>query len=207
MELVLRYRGELPPTKDKEKHILLKHMIRQTFHRQLIYHWQRARFLREQYPTEDRLAKMPTAKDAERKNWFKGVVGKFQFVPLVVNSKYFQLVCELDIRFARRAALGDIMQGGDLDNRIKTLFDALRMPVLHSAQELPKGAEPIDGETPFFCLLEDDRLITKFSVASEHLLDAPLEGEKETDVLLTIDAKIKLNPFADQSAFAESFPN
>jgi hypothetical protein len=62
-------------------------------------------------------------------------------------------------------------------------------------QEIPKDAEPRSDEVPFFCLLEDDRLITKFAVNSERLLEAPIEGEKETDVLLTIYAKITPNPF------------
>ena len=140
---------------------------------------------------------MVTAKDPKRQqfSWLKCVLGKFQFVPLVVNSAHFRLICELDIRFARRDTPGDIVHGGDLDNRVKTLFDALRMPGPDTLYELPSDAEPMKGETPFLCLLEDDRLITKFTVASEKLLEAPIEGERETDVLLTIYVKITPNPF------------
>lgn len=141
---------------------------------------------------------MVTAKDPKRQQfaWVKCVLGKFQFLPLVVNSPGFRLICELDIRFARRDTPGDILTShGDLDNRIKTLFDALRMPTPDAIQELPKNAEPTNDEVPFLCLLEDDRLITKFTVASERLLEAPIEGEKESDVLLTIYVKITPNPF------------
>ena len=39
----------------------------------------------------------------------------------------------------------------DIDNRLKTLFDALKVP---SSRELLSDAEPVDDETPFFCLLQ-----------------------------------------------------
>lgn len=46
-----------------------------------------------------------------------------------------------------------IRQGGDIDNQLKTLFDALRAP--HDVAELPGG--PSDGDQdPLFCLLDDD---------------------------------------------------
>jgi hypothetical protein len=80
----------------------------------------------------------------------------YNFLPLI--SEYFGLTCSLDILFLRRDAPGQLIQsGGDIDNRIKVLLDGLRMPKsVEECKEVPK-----EGENPFFCLLEDDSLITK----------------------------------------------
>jgi hypothetical protein len=89
----------------------------------------------------------------------------FRFVPLVASHN--NLWCELDVLMLRDGDPGHVVQrNGDLDNRIKTLFDALRMP--HDSQELC-GARP-DDDQPFFCLLEDDCLITKIAVATHRRL-------------------------------------
>ena len=49
------------------------------------------------------------------------------FKPLVRRS--LSLACALDILFLRHEERYNLMrQGGDLDGRIKTLFDALKMP-------------------------------------------------------------------------------
>ncbi len=78
-----------------------------------------------------------------------------------------------------------IIQGGDLDNRIKTVFDALR---------IPKGLEEMDGkvqEEPIYCLLEDDRLISEFRVRSDSLLLLPEETvASPNDVFLVIDVRL-----------------
>ncbi len=74
-----------------------------------------------------------------------------------------------------------ITRSGDLDNRLKTLLDALRAPKV--PDEVPKGVAPGDNETPFFCLLEDDALIDGLSVTSDRLLRP---GARSSDVLLII---------------------
>ena len=59
---------------------------------------------------------------------------------------------------------GLVTQGGDIDNRLKTLFDALSMP--RHAGALP--SELIDpDENPLCCLLKDDGLIVSLSVRTE----------------------------------------
>jgi hypothetical protein len=83
-------------------------------------------------------------------------VGKF--IPLVRNSLY--LVAAIDILFLRHEEPIALMkQGGDLDGRIKTLFDALRMPD-------PKHEYVGDRPTadPLYVVLEDDALIFDLSV-------------------------------------------
>ncbi len=54
--------------------------------------------------------------------------------------------------------------------------------------ELPKKDIPGVDENPFFCLLEDDNLITKISVSTNRLL---LPINSSIDVQLFIDVNIK----------------
>jgi hypothetical protein len=110
----------------------------------------------------------------------------FRFVPIV--TRFHELSCGLDIEFLRREKPGDIVSGGDLDNRLKNLLDALRMP--HQLDEL-KNIEPSAPGERLYCLLEDDALITRWSVATDYLLDPVLEGEKETDVHLRIRVSVE----------------
>src|SRR6185437_9442927 len=97
------------------------------------------------------------------------------------------MVAELSITFLRPEPPGSLVtQGGDIDNRLKTLFDALRMP--KDISELPPGDAPAEGETPFFCLLEDDNLITKIAVNTDRLLKPP---PKPSHVVLLIHVTTK----------------
>jgi hypothetical protein len=115
--------------------------------------------------------------------------GNQHFIPLVRRS--LNLACELDILFLRNDAPGSIVKsGGDLDNRIKTLFDGLRMP---SADETKVGTPVAD---PCFCLLEDDSLISTFAVRTDRLLTDPERSPHR--VLLVIEVKLtvlKLNSY------------
>jgi len=53
-------------------------------------------------------------------------------------------------------------------NRLKTLFDAMRIP---EAGERYADRTPSEDEKPFFfCLLEDDKLLNKVSVETDDLL-------------------------------------
>jgi hypothetical protein len=93
----------------------------------------------------------------------------FRFAPLV--STKLKLIAKLQILFLRPEPPGNLVtQGGDIDNRLKTLFDALRMP--RTTDELPLNDMPQEDENPFFCLLEDDSLITEISVSTDMLLAA-----------------------------------
>src|SRR5208283_1880386 len=95
------------------------------------------------------------------------VVEKFRFIPLI-TQKLVHIV-SLHITFLSPEEPGGVItQGGDLDNRIKTLLDALRAP--KSIAELPKNDSPQPDEDPFYCLLEDDNLINGLSVTVDRLL-------------------------------------
>lgn len=127
-------------------------------------------------------------------------IGAFHFVPLV--SEGFGLACSLDILFLRRDTIGKIItSGGDLDNRIKTLFDALRTP-----RNLDEAANqsPSENEHPlFFTLMSDDSLITDFRVEADRLLEPKGTLEPPDHVMLVIRVKTKIvnyeNSFVDMN--------
>jgi hypothetical protein len=93
----------------------------------------------------------------------------------------------LDILFLRRDGPGSLIKsGGDIDNRLKVLFDGLRMP--QGSEELC-GDSPCQDEDPFYCLLEDDKLISKVQVETNWLLTPQGQGERIHDVHLIIRVK------------------
>lgn len=143
-----------------------KHALRRAFHPQLAHLWGQLP-LREysQYLS-------PTPSNGSLSLVFR--LGKFDFVPLV--SERINLICHLEILLLRREEPGSVIsQGGDVDNRLKTLLDALRMP--RNLTELPLEETPQPGEQPFFCLLEDDRLVTRIGITTDRLLTAGHESE------------------------------
>jgi len=81
---------------------------------------------------------------------------------------------------------GDVLMSGDIDNRLKTIFDALKMP---TSSEQSGHAVPQHGENPFFVLLEDDRLISHVSVEADAMYE-PVNGHFN-DVRLVINATIR----------------
>jgi len=96
-------------------------------------------------------------------------------------------VTELDISLLRPEPLGSIItQSGDIDNRLKTLLDALKVPISPGA--LPASEKPGPEEDPFFCLLEDDSLITRISVSTDRLLEP---GIKPSEAVIQIHVTTK----------------
>jgi hypothetical protein len=172
MEFTLYYDGRLTANaKAKYKHELRKH-----FHAQLKELW-------DQEPlslVRDDLLKgsgpgQPPVVPVQRKN--------FEFAPLV-HSK-LHLVADLDITMLVPGPPGQIIRrGGDIDNRLKTLLDSFTMP---DQNQTPDGS-PDTGETPFFCLLEDDKLITGLGVKTDRLL---LAGAEPDDVRLLIHIRTR----------------
>ena len=181
MEFTLRYRGPLRSNAGPDQ----KHEIRKQIHQQLDVLWQQTpliehrRYFDGSRPDEDINL---TAK-----------VGEFSFVPLV-SSKLF-LVCGLEIVMLRPEPPGRIItQGGDLDNRLKTLFDALRFP--KNGAEIPRGASPAINEEFFFCLLEDDNLITSVAVRADQLLDSTA-APNDVDIFIRVSTKPTRSCFAN----------
>jgi hypothetical protein len=115
-------------------------------------------------------------------------VGCFLFAPLI--SEKVNLLAELEVLLLRPGDAGGIVtKGGDIDNSLKTLFDALRRP--DTLDELPKKAIPGEDETPFFCLLDNDNLITGVTVLVDRLLlgPPPCTGENYVELLVTVAVK------------------
>jgi hypothetical protein len=133
---------------------------------------------------------------AGSKTWLEHVADDYQrcngrFVPLVRKNNGF--TCSLDILFLRRdGPYSLVANGGDIDNRLKVLLDGLRMP----QQDSELGSYSIDAdENPFFCLLEDDSLITSIQVTTDRLISPLLDKDHVHDVHLIIHATV-VNPSA-----------
>lgn len=111
----------------------------------------------------------------------------YRFLPLVTDK--YSLRCSLDILFLRPEESGMLIESGDIDNRVKTIFDALRMPKTLS-ETGSIGPQP--DEDPFYCLLEDDKLVSEVRVTTDQLLLLPQERElKPNDALVVIRVSVK----------------
>lgn len=92
------------------------------------------------------------------------------YVPLV--NELHGMYCDLDILFLRAEPVGNLLKhtsgGGDIDNRMKVLFDALGIPKPGQLQPKPEEDEP--DPKPLFVLLSDDSLITSIKVTTDRLL-------------------------------------
>lgn len=114
-----------------------------------------------------------------------------RFIPLVSKASGF--TCSLNILFLRRDNPGALIESsGDIDSRIKVLFDGLKMPT----QVAELGGFPIDDdEKPFHVLLEDDKLVTSVSVTTDRLIVPQGSQENINDVLLITHVTV-VNPGA-----------
>lgn len=172
MQFTLYYRGELKSGNSATpRH---KHDLRRHFHRQMSALWREIPLSNFRGFLDDPAApasiNLPSRKNG------------FTFAPLV--SEKLGLVAELELQLLWPQTPGAIItSGGDLDNRLKTLFDALKLPSEPTA--LPKDACPSEDETPFFCLLEDDSLITRVTVETDRLLE-PAVTSSEVALFLRV---------------------
>lgn len=181
MRFVLTYSGLLPSSGDAED----KHRIRRELHTQLARQWQLESPLSALAESSERINDGPTV------TWVEKIAsqfprGRFRFVPLV--TRRFSLVCYLEIVMLRREEPGHLIRhGGDIDNRMKTLFDSLRVP----EESQLAGLSPSSGEDPFYCLLEDDSLVTGFQVKTERLLEPETGTDAQWGVRLLITAVVR----------------
>ena len=173
MEFTLYYRGELKVNgKPKAKQELRRH-----FHSQLKNLW-------SQMPLNEMNSFLDLNPEQGKISIIK-TIGNFNFAPLVTEK--LNLIAELKITMLRPESPGSIItQSGDIDNRLKTLFDALKIPKEPTA--IPNNDNPSESENPFFCLLEDDSLITKVQVDTDRLLE---ECQNKSEVVLLIHVTTK----------------
>jgi hypothetical protein len=187
MDFVLRYRGSLPANGGPKE----KHQIRRAVHAQIQELCKQEPLLKE--AIGERLPEgVLKGREIEVTRpltamYYFVALGGFHFVPII--HRPHELVCAVDILFLRREKPGAIIQhGGDLDNRLKTLFDALRMP--HNPSEL-SGVVPNAVNDRMYCLLEEDSLITRVSVSTHQLLEPLAEGEHPSVVELLLHVTVQ----------------
>ena len=188
MRFSLKYEGRLKASRDGgESRVAEKNRLRWHFHNQLAVLMERGDFSRlPEYqkfqpdpnkPTFINFNALPDFQD------FNGVV----FEPLIHRN--YRVACALRIRIDRNERPGAIFQrDGDLDNRMKTLFDALRMPRSEN-EALPDADRP--NEKHCICLFEDDSMITSFAVETHASLEAIPKGH----IKLNIDVEISAHDF------------
>jgi hypothetical protein len=121
-------------------------------------------------------------RDALGKKYERGGV---EFVPLVVEE--IGLVCELEITFLRPEAPGKLVtDSGDIDNRLKVLWDALRVPVDTSEMQLKEGEI---NPSRIYCLMENDKLVTNVKVTTDRLLVPNTTKSSEACLFIQVKAK------------------
>ena len=172
MRFTLYYRGRLKANGDL-KH---KQALRRYFHRQLDNLWNTLP-LSHLAPELDK----PSTSSIVTKE-----IGNWKFSS-IVNTKLHTLA-ELDIIMLRPGSKRVIAQGGDIDNRLKTLLDALSIPI--GPEQIPSKDTQTGDETPLHCLLEDDGLIVGVSVSADQLLDCKDTSEVVLLVRVSISGTV-----------------
>ena len=212
MKFRLTYEGGLRPTqRDQEQgqsnplapH---KHAIRREFHKQLKQLWKTNRFLRE-YKTSprsfDSIANPDHAADRRNAQWEPSDSEKMPLYEVVARRhnrfgyrfallapRYFDLLCSIHVLFLRHDTPGSVIQSGDIDNRLKTLIDTLRLPQ-DQHELIEEDKEPREGEDPFFCLLQDDNQVSGLAVETDSLLEplAKPEDKRNVKVIVTVELR------------------
>ena len=179
MKFSLHYRGPLHPN-GKPGH---KQALRRSFHPQLADLWGRHPLLDQRDNFLDPAYELSVIQN----------VRGFAFAAVVngVND----LVAQLNIVLLRPEDPGNVLaSGGDIDNRLKTLFDALSVP---REDQLPDGFNPGSAERPFHCLLADDSLVTGVSVTTDRLLAST--EPREVLLLIHVDVSATRGTFKNLS--------
>lgn len=171
MELTLTYRDDLPAEKERNHRSEEKQRIRLHFHEQLAELWRsnprlkQAELMAPTWALKDKRIVLGDAYMAF--SHCQVETCGFRALPLI--TRHNGLVCELSIDFLRPGEPGEVLKagGGDLDNRLKVLFDALHMPL--APNEVP-GSMFGQGGSRLYSLMEDDSLISKLTIDSRQLL-------------------------------------
>jgi len=167
VEFILTYEGPLASNGRPDQ----KNEIRRALHPQLKDLWSCSRALDHLRTT------------GEDSNLLRTIDGH-DFIAIV--HSFFDFRAKLDILILRPEQPGGIVvAGGDIDNRPKTLFDALACP--RGVRDLPKNWIPEPDETPLHCLLEDDGFISRVNVRTSQLLNPP----DPTHVKLIIEVEVQ----------------
>jgi len=200
MQFRLTYEGPLKASGNNSRNTAYKHEIRKAFHPQLKNLWTNNINLNALAHTSmdfmnNPLPMAPRSSETDSRVYINFLaehyaVKEYKIIPLVTER--LALWCGLDILFLRISPPGKVLSSGDIDNRIKTLFDALKRPSQLSdfgpEYVRPTGVE----ENPLFVLLEDDSLVAKLSVETDTMLEPLIGGiPQDTDARLVITVTIR----------------
>ena len=195
VEFTLRFSGTIPSHSSAKAHD-----IRCVFHEQLEDYWSRdTRLLKVKRALIKRSQKTSRAvhdvrgdderlgKTVDGRYYFHEVNG-VRFVPLVTAWRYLR--CDVHVRIYRYEGAKNVRGGvldlnGDIDSKAKSLLDALRMPTDSSDG---RSVTPHDGL--FFCVLEDDRLVTKLTIETKEKLGKRPAKDKLAEVEAFVDVRI-----------------
>ena len=172
-----------------------KHAIRNSLHDQLKKLWETHPALRyyanktvEIDDNEGRLQPPKPFLDVLAHSYSRAGI---RFVPLMTKAN--GLVCSLDILFLRHDQPGGIEEcRGDIDNRVKTLIDALRIPA--DGGEMKKKPGDAPDPNPMYCLMDDDKLITKLKVETDKLLFSISGAKNEAYLIIRVETA-QVDPF------------
>ena len=169
MDFYLKYDGPLKSNGSAQD----KHKIRECLYPQLKKLWDTEPL---RYPSSQLLGPFDSVSVLRK-------IDDITFAPLVSGKLKF--ICQLEITMLWPEEQGVISKvGGDIDNRLKTLFDALQCPDTNQIQPVK---ERFAGKQPFFCLLENDKLITSVDIRTHTLLCS----KNKTDVSVLIHVIVK----------------
>lgn len=206
MKFRLTYEDVLYSSKpgETDKRVAHKHDIRRKIHVQLKEYWRTNRFLNSckldsaAHGLLPGGTKTPWAQHPNERRPLADILGDvyghhgFRFVPLIWKDA--DLACSLRILCLRRDTSDALLPARDIDNRIKTLIDALALPP-HTKPPIDKNGDPMvpgTGEDPFFVLLDDDRQITHLEVETDTALAPdPANADNEAFVRLVITVEVR----------------
>ncbi len=138
-------------------------------------------------PPRDKRIISAGPKGPRRDLYARIIKGGKNFLPIVRES--MALTCTLDILFLRQEEPGRlIMQGGDIDGRIKTRFDALTMPQFDDGVARYGDAGTLPD--PLYCLMENDTLVTGCNIETGRLLTKPDGHAAEAHLVINVDVRV-----------------
>ncbi|HZR27634.1 MAG TPA: hypothetical protein VFA71_02550 [Terriglobales bacterium] len=189
LEFRLLYSGRLSGASTTNPDVDLKHKMRKDFHPQLRRLWMSKSPLVERYNSITRFQvagggwQNASGIDALANEWKRF---GYRFIPIVTEER--ALRCSLDILFLRPETPGFLFQSGDLDVRLKTVLEALRMP--HNIAEAG-GVAPGTDEDPFYVLMQDAELMSELKVTTDELFLLPRHATLDVnDVFMVIHVKV-----------------
>lgn len=196
MEFHLIYSGDLLRSAgNSNRRVWEKHAIRRNLHTQLKKLWEvhpalkyyGAKTVEIDDDGKDVIPRRPFLEHLAKRHEKSGI----GFIPIMTEAN--GLVCTLDILFLRPENPGSILESaGDIDNRIKTLVDALRVP--SDGSEMKKRQDDDPDPNPMYCLLQDDKLITTLKVQTDRLLFTQGESDHESILIIRVETA-QIDPF------------